>query len=1081
MFSVSEYHMSTQCKPNRPSGSKALTLRRSLFLAVAMLGSSGIGQAADPERSSAVAEAQGTAEQIEFFENKIRPVLVEHCYECHSAAAAAQGKLRGELMLDSRQATRKGGESGPAVVPGNSDESLVLASLRYETFEMPPQGKLPPHVIADFEKWVQSGAADPREGEMIARTQSIDFEAGKQFWSFQPLASTALPAPVGDESHAPIDRFIADQQQAAGLVMSPQASPRVLIRRAWLDLLGVPPTPQEMNQWLLRLEKNAAGTSTVDPAAWSDLITYLLDRPEYGERWARHWMDVARFAESYGYEQDYDRPHAYHYRDFLIRAFNDDLPYDQFVQWQIAGDELEPSNPQAWMATGFLSAGAFPTQLTEAEFETTRYDELDDMVSTTSLAFLGLSIGCARCHDHKFDPISAADYYQMAAIFTSAIRCETAFDLDPEKSHLARQAYEAKLQAERANLKRFESDQLSDLFSDWLKSDAPDSVTEQRWEILGGKLTSTGGSTFRKLDDGSFLAVGEAPAKEVLTFDTDPINSQLASFRIEALADASLPRQGPGRAHNGNFALGDLQVQWLDEQGIAHPIALAAAKATHQQNQDSLSIAASIDADPVSGWAIDGQIGQGQAGVFYFHKPLANDGPRRLRVTLTFNHPNGRHAMGRMRFSVSKDSAAVPELGEIGQPLTLVAAIQRLRVAFKQSPQSTELRNQSDWQLGLEWFKSNEPQWVALRQKIDELEKSGPPVMMTKIQVTSEGLDHLPHHANDRGYPHHYPETYVLRRGDVAHRIEVAQPTVPQVLRRGSDDWDTLSSSRLQQSNPKSSYRRAALAQWLTNPEQGAGSLAARVIVNRLWQHHFGQGIVATANDFGSTGQRPTHPELLDWLAGQLIENDWRLKPMHHQMMTSSAYMQGNRQRDDARQGIDPENTLLWHRAPRRLEGEAIRDSMLAVSGLLDTRMFGPGTLDANMRRRSVYFFIKRSQLIPSMMLFDWPEHLVSIGRRQSTTVAPQALMFMNHLQSRACADALAQQAVPLAPELAVEQIYNTVLARSATARELTAAIEFIRQNRLRREQQGEQTAAKSALSDFCQTMFSLNEFIYVD
>ncbi|MFO0940028.1 MAG: DUF1549 domain-containing protein [Pirellulales bacterium] len=544
-----------------------------------------------------------TAEQLRFFENRIRPVLIEHCYECHSEQAVTTGKLRGQLKLDSRPASLRGGESGPAIVPGKLDESLIIAALRYEDFEMPPSGKLPANVIKDFETWIAGGAADPRMTEQPTAKpmHTIDYEAGKKFWSFQPLNRPNLPEQ--ESLKHPIDSFITTRQAQAGLTISPIASPRVLVRRAWFDLLGIPPTPADFDHWVKQLNEPSAqvNSGTINRQAWSELITMLLDRPEYGERWARHWMDVARFAESYGYEQDYDRTNAYHFRDFLIRAFNSNMPYDQFVQWQIAGDELSPQQPEAWMATGFLSAGAFPTQLTEDEFESARYDELDDMVSTTAQTFLGLSIGCARCHDHKFDPIASEEYYGLASVFSTAIRCEAKLELDPSASRKILAEYEQKLASAKVKLAEFEANGLKDDFRKWLRSPAALEIPESPWQKLEGTIRTSAKTEYKPLEDGSFLAQGKAPAKDTLVFQSNEIKHAIRSIRIEALADASLPHQGPGRADNGNFALGNIQVRWLPHGKPAVELKLTSARATHQQNQDSLSIAASIDGDPVSG------------------------------------------------------------------------------------------------------------------------------------------------------------------------------------------------------------------------------------------------------------------------------------------------------------------------------------------------------------------------------------------------------------------------------------------------------------------------------------------------
>jgi hypothetical protein len=460
------------------------------------------------------------------------------------------------------------------------------------------------------------------------------------------------------------------------------------------------------------------------------------------------------------------------------------MPYDQLVRWQIAGDELAPDNPQALAATGFLGGGAFPTQLTEAEFESARYDELDDMTGTTGLAFLGLSVGCARCHDHKFDPIPTQDYYRLAATFTTTIRSEIDLALRP----------------------------------------------------------------------------GEKPVK---------------------------------------------------------------------------------------------------------------------------------------------------------------------------------------------------------------------------VQVSSEGVPPTKHHADDRGFPHFYKETYFLQRGDVHQKKGVATPGFLQVLERNS-----ASESTWRVAPPpgwtRTRFRRASLARWLTDADNGAGHLAARVMVNRLWQHHFGRGLVATPNDFGAQGERPTHPELLDWLAADLIDHGWQLKRLHKLLMTSAVYMQDSRF-DEGRARIDRENIYLWRRTPHRLEAEAVRDALLSVGGLLDPRMYGPGTLDPNMRRRSVYFFIKRSQLIPMLMLFDWPEHLVSIGQRSVTTTAPQALLFLNSPQARQCAEGLAKRLADRPVKAAIERGYRLAFGRPPSDPESRLAKEFLARQTAAYRKAGQADPEHRAWVDFCQTLMSMNEFIYVD
>jgi len=366
---------------------------------------------------------------------------------------------------------------------------------------------------------------------------------------------------------------------------------------------------------------------------------------------------------------------------------------------------------------------------------------------------------------------------------------------------------------------------------------------------------------------------------------------------------------------------------------------------------------------------------------------------------------------------------------------------------------------------------------TTIRSEIElTLEPGSKPV---KVQVTSEGFKPTKHHADDRGFPHFYPQTHFLARGDVHQKKGVAEPGFLQVVTRNGKDEGHWRTPR-PEGWTRTSYRRTALANWITDVEHGAGHLAARVIVNRLWQHHFGRGIVATPNDFGKQGERPTHPELLDWLADELVKNGWRLKRLHRLLMTSAVYRQSSAA-DEARAAIDRENVYHWRRTPRRLEAEAIRDSLLHVAGMLDPKMYGPGTLDPNMRRRSVYFFIKRSKLVPMMMLFDWPEHLVSISARSTTTIAPQALAFLNSPQARHYAEGLAKRLGDRPADEAVNQGYLLALGRPPAEVEGRLSVAFLTRQAKAYRDAGKPDAERLALVDFCQALLSANEFVYVD
>jgi uncharacterized protein DUF1549/uncharacterized protein DUF1553 len=704
---------------------------------------------------------------VVLFKEHVRPALVQHCLMCHGGKTT-----KGKFDLSDRGPLEKSG-----AIDGGGKESRLYALITHaEEPHMPQKGpKLPIATADQIARWIDLGA--PYDAPLVDRPAAAAARSpvlDRDFWSFRPLQDPKPPSVQNAEwIRTPVDRFILAELEAHGLAPAAPADRRTLIRRVYFDLIGLPPTPDEVDAFV----------ADPDPSAYLRLVDRLLASPHYGERWARHWMDVARFAESHGYEQDYDRTHAYHYRDFLIRALNRDMPYTQFAAWQVAGDELAPADPMALAATGFLGAGAFPTQLTEAEFESARYNELDDVVSTIGTAFLGLSVGCARCHDHKYDPIPSDDYYRLAATFTTTIRSE-----------------------------------------------------------------------------------------------------------------------------------------------------------------------------------IDVPLGPGS-------KPV-------------------------------------------------------------------------------------------------------------KMQVTSEGFPHTKHHADERGFPHFYKETYILRRGDVNQKAGEATPDVLRVLNRGGRNM-SFWKVETPEGWSRTSFRRAALTRWLVDTEAGAGQLIARVAANRVWQHHFGRGIVATPNDFGAQGAAPTHPALLEWLASELVARGWHLKALHRVIVTSAVYQQSD-QFQTTHEAIDPDNAYYWRYTPWRLEAEPIRDTMLAIAGLLDQRMYGPGSLDPGMSRRGVYFFIKRSQLVPMMMLYDWPEHLVSIGQRSQTTTAPQALVFMNSPLGRSCASGLADRLAFLPSEAAIRHGYRFVLGRQPTQDEARLSADFLAAQANGYAQAGRPDPNHLALVDFAQALLSTNEVIYV-
>ncbi|MFO0984533.1 MAG: DUF1549 and DUF1553 domain-containing protein [Planctomycetota bacterium] len=916
--------------------------------------------------------------------------------------------------------------------------------------------------IARIAAWIERGA--PYERPLTAGEPRAPGDDERRFWSFLPLAPVAVPAVVDAAwPRTPIDQFVLARLEQEGIAPSAAADRRTLLRRVALDLTGLPPGEGEIEAFV----------NDASPDAFAHVVDRLLASPHYGERWARHWLDAARFAESHGFEQDYDRPHAYWYRDFVIRSFNADLPYDQFVRWQIAGDEIAPDDPWALAATGFLGACVFPTQLTEAEFESARYDELDDMLKTTGVAMLGLTIGCARCHDHKYDPISSREYYRMLATFTTAVRSEVEVEFDQDARRAASALWSAAHAPLQESLAAFERDQLPARFASWLQHPGGTRIAAPDWIVLDvAESRSSGGACFTPQDDGSLLVSGPNADFDTYTLVADTSLDHIRALRLEALADRSLVAGGPGRADNGNLAPTRVMVRAAPrscpERAVA--VTLTQPRATFEQSA-RLAAANLIDDDAASAWAVDPQFGRDHAVAFAIDPPVGFAGGTTLTITIE-HHNNVRHNIGRVRLAVS------------ARPPPLELASSAMRESLAQASAA--------WQLGLQlapaqlgalarWYRPADPLWQARHAAVQDHAALEPRPHVETIMITSEGVKPMPHHADERGFPHCYDATYFLKRGNVQQKGEVATPGFLEVLSRapeGERHW--------QQAPPagsRTSWRRRALASWLTDSACGAGDLLARVIVNRLWQHHFGRGLVATPNDFGKQGERPSHPELLDWLAAELKQDGWRLKPIQRLIVTSAVYQQSSAVDQDRLQR-DADNRWLWHWQPRRLEAEVIRDAMLKVSGLLDERMYGPGTLDPDMRRRSIYFFVKRSEAVPFLALFDLPEPTVSVGCRVTTTIAPQALALMNGAEVRALAAALGAQLASAASnslDAAAARGYQLVLGRLPTGTEQQFATQFLARQSQLHAADGRSDHLALALTDFAQVLFSLNEFVYVE
>ena len=1028
--------------------------RRAALLVIALapvayaLGSPQEKDKVDPDHVAKM--AKGT----ELFKGSVRAVLQAKCVKCHSGE-----RLEGGFDMNTREALLKGGERGPAVVSGDHKKSLLWQLTAHEKEPKMPheRAKLPDADIKKIAEWIDLGAPYDKpfvEIDETAWTKKVTPAEAKKHWAYLPLARE-IPNPKPQISNR-IDGFVLDKLEKANLKPNPAADKRTLIRRAYLDLIGLPPTPEQVDAFL----------KDETPQAYEKVIDALLASPHFGEKQGRHWLDLVRFAESHGFEHDYDRPTAYHYRDFVIKALNADLPFDTFAKWQLAGDEIAPADPLALMATGYLAAGVHSTQITKNEVEKHRYDELDDVLANVGTTFLGLTVGCARCHDHKFDAIPARDYYRMLAAFTTTVRTEVELDLEPEKYAQAKAAFDAKHAQFTAALAKYEKEQLPAKFAAWEKAREGKPLPAEAWvlpRVMASK--SAGGATLTAQPDGSVLLSGKNPTTETLTFELLTDLQEVKALRLEALAHPSFVKGGPGRATNGNFALSDIRVMaYPKDAALAPPtpgtpipptrVKLVNPRATFEQK--TLGVANAIDDNATSAWAVDPEFGKDHAAAFAFEKPVGFPGGTKLVVTLAFNNNTG-HGIGRPRLAVS--ASEKPELTAAATPDTVRAAL--ALPADKRTPEQVAAL--------LAWYAPQDAAFAKLQKEERAHFATAPKPNKVKALVSSEGLPAIKLHTQAES--EFLKDTHFLKRGDPAQKSGVAAVAFLQTLMPDAEaqsKWlkPAPADSRL-------SYRRSSFAAWLTDTDGGAGHLVARVIVNRLWAQHFGRGLVATVSDFGVRGEAPSHPELLDYLATELIRNGWKQKPIHKLIVTSAAYRQSSA-RDEAKAKLDPENKFVWRQPVRRLQAEVIRDSILAVGGRLNTTMYGPGTLSEESPRRSVYFTMKRSKLIPSLVVFDAPDATTSVGERSSTTVAPQALHLMNNPHVRAAAYGLAKRATGDGKSTDAEVVsraYQIALCREPTKDELADALAFLKGAADR----------ETALADLCQVLFCLNEFLYAE
>ena len=841
-------------------------------------------------------------------------------------------------------------------------------------------------------------------GETSSSPGELDLEKGRQFWSFQPLG-TITPPDVNNEGwiRTRIDRFILGPLEKQNLSPNPEASPRTLYRRAMFGLWGLPPEPEALAEFL----------RDDSPDSYEGLLDKLLASPHYGERWARHWLDLARFAESNGYAFDKDRADAYHYRDFVIKALNEDMPYDRFVRLQIAGDQIEPQNYMAQAATGFLAAGPFTSQQTQKERERSRYEQLDDIVHTMGTSMLGLTIGCARCHDHKYDPVPISDYYRLVSCFAETGFQNHAHDPDPARTKADKERFEAAHQPLLDARARFENDVLPTRLTEWAATrNKPTSAeTLSPWHHIG----PFGAADFKKAYSEAF-----PPEKEI----------DLAKG-YEDRKWVARPEWKDGAIHNtltgansANYLFRTIEVS----EARSLPVSLG--------RDDAIKVW--LNGQSVLAKEVQGGVAKDQDRITL----QLRAGSNQLLVKIV----NGGGGSG-FYFSTNPD---VPE--NIENLLAL----------------APDKRNEKQTAELLKWFAPRDPDWNKLNQSVEDHSKKTPKPNLVNVFAARKGGATYSFGSDTR-------KVYFLERGESNAKQDLATPAFLRVLQaRDTTEAHWLAAS---ENRPP----RVALAHWITDEQRGAGHLLARVIVNRLWQHHMGRGIVNTPSDFGTQGAAPTHPGLLDYLAAELIRQRWQLKPIHKMIMMSSVYRQQGGSNELAR-SIDPGNSLWWRRGATRLEAEVIRDSLLAVSGTLDTRMFGKGSLDQRQTRRSVYLTVKRSNLVPILQLFDAPDAMQGIGRRISTTVPPQALAMMNSPYVREMAEKFARRIRPddkMPADEVVRRAYTRALARPPTPGEQRQMVAFIEGQAA--SYGSDAQAMQLAVADFCQTVICLNEFIFVD
>ena len=895
-----------------------------------------------------------TPGQLEYFEKNVRPLLVANCQPCHNAKLKSSG-----LDLSTAAGVLAGGARGPAIVRDHPETSHILTAVGYdEALKMPPAGKLKPEQIAIIDNWAKAGFPMPgaeQAAAVVPATPKKEFTPEqKAFWAFQPVTSPAVPK-VKDARwvRTPVDNFILAKLEEKSLRPAPPASRTALLRRVTFDLTGLPPTEKEIADFL----------ADNSPTAFEKVVDRLLASPRYGERWGRHWLDVARYADSTGNDEDHRYPYAWRYRDYVIDAFNRDLPYDQFVREQVAGDLLPPApgqsfNQQGVVATGFLALGA--KALAQVDKKKMLYDVWDEQVDVTSRAFLGLTLSCARCHDHKFDPLRSKDYYSLVGMFAST-------------------------------------------------------------------------RSFEKSNQGvaSLLYRPLVPDQDYKAYQAAQAGIGLRNLAIEELLDTQVFKASrEAAAHLADYLLAARQVY----AEHAKPADAAAGKA--------------LDLDTLNRFVK--LLTSQQAGLGEWQQADPAEYQARYLAALDEWSKAVRKSRDAARKKLEANEPAQERLRPDSKDAFFSA------VYFRGGPLAIRDRDKT-------CSDDVKQKLVQLRADLEAAKKAAPPEPAMADAVSEDAP----------------VQQKVLLRGDYNNPGEDAPRAVPAVLTQVEPAPQAFHGSG-----------RYEFAQWLTRPEN---PLTARVMVNRIWMWHFGEGIVATPDNFGKMGARPTHPELLDFLATQFIRDGWSVKKLQRMILLSSAY-QMSAEPDAKSAAADPENQLLTRFNRQRLEVEEIRDGMLAIDGTLDltvggTLQEGKGTdsedsaarLSLNpetVKRRTVYLPLRRSNLPTLLNLYDFGDATTVNGKRALTNVAPQALFMMN---SEFVLERASNVVKPLMSDTVsnrqrLDELYLKILNRKPQPDEIDSAFTYM--DRLKAKfQLGDLAAWQS----FCHILLTSNEFIYVD